>query len=407
MIIQLNMIQSIGLAVIFLLFGKALKDSIPLFSRYAIPSPVIGGLIFSILHMILRQSNIASFEFDTTLQNFFQIMFFCTVGFNASFKMLKIGGKQVLIFLLISTVFAFLQNALAVGLAGIVGIDPLLALLTASPALTGGHGTSAAVAPSIEALGYPQALTVALTAATFGLVAGSLLGSPMANRLIVKNNLLNKKKLQPSDEPNFDLSIVEKTTTILDPNKVSMAFFQILIAMFLGTYLTDALNAFVRQWSSTVTFPAYIGAMLVAAVIRNISDASSFLKTPLEEVEVVEQVSLNLFLGMALITLKLWQLVDLALPMLILLLAQCVMMYLYGIFVSYPLMGKNYDSAVIVAGLTGFAMGSTSNAMANMNSITEKYVYSRTAFFIVPIVGSLFIDFINIGIIQGFIGFLS
>lgn len=407
MIIQLNMIQSIGLAVIFLLFGKALKDSIPLFSRYAIPSPVIGGLIFSILHMILRQSNIASFEFDTTLQNFFQIMFFCTVGFNASFKMLKIGGKQVLIFLLISTVFAFLQNALAVGLAGVVGIDPLLALLTASPALTGGHGTSAAVAPSIEALGYPQALTVALTAATFGLVAGSLLGSPMANRLIVKNNLLNKKKLQPSDEPNFDLSIVEKTTTILDPNKVSMAFFQILIAMFLGTYLTDALNAFVRQWSSTVTFPAYIGTMLVAAVIRNISDASSFLKTPLEEVEVVEQVSLNLFLGMALITLKLWQLVDLALPMLILLLAQCVMMYLYGIFVSYPLMGKNYDSAVMVAGLTGFAMGSTSNAMANMNSITEKYVYSRTAFFIVPIVGSLFIDFINIGIIQGFIGFLS
>lgn len=407
MIIQLNMIQSIGLAVIFLLFGKALKNTIPLFSRYAIPSPVIGGLIFSILHMILRQSNIASFEFDTTLQNFFQIMFFCTVGFNASFKMLKIGGKQVLIFLLISTVFAFLQNALAVGLAGIVGIDPLLALLTASPALTGGHGTSAAVAPSIEALGYPQALTVALTAATFGLVAGSLLGSPMANRLIVKNNLLNKKKLQPSDEPNFDLSIVEKTKTILDPNKVSMAFFQILIAMFLGTYLTDALNAFVRQWSSTVTFPAYIGAMLVAAVIRNISDASSFLKTPLEEVEVVEQVSLNLFLGMALITLKLWQLVDLALPMLILLLAQCVMMYFYGIFVSYPLMGKNYDSAVMVAGLTGFAMGSTSNAMANMNSITEKYVYSRTAFFIVPIVGSLFIDFINIGIIQGFIGFLS
>ena len=407
MTIQLNMIQSIGLAVIFLLLGKVLKDSIPLFSRYAIPSPVIGGLIFSILHMILRQNNIASFEFDTTLQNFFQIMFFCTVGFNASFKMLKIGGKQVLIFLLISTVFAFLQNALAVGLAGIVGIDPLLALLTASPALTGGHGTSAAVAPSIEALGYPQALTVALTAATFGLVAGSLLGSPMANRLIVKNNLLNKKKLQPSDEPNFDLSIVEKTTTILDPNKVSMAFFQILIAMFLGTYLTDALNAFVRQWSSTVTFPAYIGAMLVAAVIRNISDASSFIKTPLEEVEVVEQVSLNLFLGMALITLKLWQLVDLALPMLILLLAQCVMMYLYGIFVSYPLMGKNYDSAVMVAGLTGFAMGSTSNAMANMNSITEKYVYSRTAFFIVPIVGSLFIDFINIGIIQGFIGFLS
>lgn len=407
MTIQLNMIQSIGLAVIFLLLGKAVKNAIPVFSRYAIPSPVIGGLIFSIIHMIFRQNNIASFEFDTTLQTFFQIMFFCTVGFNASFKMLKIGGKQVLLFLLISTVFAVLQNALAVGLAGVVGIDPLLALLTASPALTGGHGTSAAVAPSIEALGYPQALTVALTAATFGLVAGSLLGSPMANRLIIKDNLLHKKKLPSSNETDFDPSIVEKNTTPLDTNKVSMAFFQILIAMFLGTYLTDALNAFVSQWSTQVNFPAYIGAMITAAIIRNVSDATGFIKTPLEEIKVVEEVSLNLFLGMALITLKLWQLIDLALPMLLLLLAQCVMMYLYGIFVSYPLMGKNYDSAVMVAGLTGFAMGSTSNAMANMNSITEKYVYSRTAFFIVPIVGSLFIDFINIGIIQGFISFLS
>ena len=147
--------------------------------------------------------------------------------------------------------------------------------------------------------------------------------------------------------------------------------------------------------------------MLIAAVIRNISDTSTIFKSPLEEIEVVGEVSLNLFLGMALITLKLWHLVDLAIPMLILLLAQCVLMYFYGMFISYKLMGKDYDSAVMVAGLTGFAMGSTSNAMANMNSVTEKYLYSKTAFFIVPIVGSLFIDFINIGIIYGFIGFLS
>ena len=407
MTIQLNMIQSIGLAVIFLLIGKSVKNNVPIFSKYAIPSPVIGGLIFSIIHMILRQTNIALFEFDTTLQTFFQTMFFCTVGFNASFKMLKIGGKKILIFLLISTVFAFLQNILAVSLAEFVGINPLLALLTASPALTGGHGTSAAVAPSIEALGYPEALTVALTAATFGLIAGSLLGSPMANRLILKDDLVNKKKNQPSDDVDFDLSLVETKKTTLNTNKINMAFFQILIAMALGTYLTDALNAFVVRWFAGVTFPAYIGAMLVAAVIRNISDNSTMFKTPLEEIEVVGEVSLNLFLGMALITLKLWHLVDLAVPMLVLLLAQCVLMYFYGMFVSYKLMGKDYDSAVMVAGLTGFAMGSTSNAMANMNSVTEKYLYSKTAFFIVPIVGSLFIDFINIGIIYGFIGFLS
>ena len=357
--------------------------------------------------MILRQSNIALFEFDTTLQTFFQTMFFCTVGFNASLKMLKIGGKQILLFLLISTVFAFLQNILAVGLAKVIGINPLLALLTASPALTGGHGTSAAVAPSIEALGFPEALTVALTAATFGLVAGSFLGSPMANRLIQKNDLVNKKLNDSSSEANYDLSLVESKKIMLDTEKISMAFFQILIAMAIGTYLTEALNKFVGQWVNGVTFPVYIGAMLVAALIRNISDNSDFFKAPLEEIDVVGEISLNLFLGMALITLKLWQLIDLALPMLVLLLAQCVMMYLYGMFVSYPLMGKNYDSAVIVAGLTGFAMGSTSNAMANMNSVTEKYIDSKTAFFVVPIVGSLFIDFINIGIIYGFIGFLS
>jgi ESS family glutamate:Na+ symporter len=407
MIIKLNMIQSMGLAVIFLLLGKAARNRVPLFSRYAIPSPVIGGLIFSIIHMVLRQSNIAFFEFDTTLQTFFQTMFFCTIGFNASLKMLKTGGRKVLVFLLIAAVFAILQNVLAVGLARVVGIDPFLALLTASPALTGGHGTSAAVAPSVEILGYPQALTVALTAATFGLVAGSLMGSPMANRLIIKDNLVNKRNLETFDEVAVDLSLVETKKTLLDTDKISMAFFQILIAMALGTYLTTALNSFVGQWVTGVSFPAYIGAMLVAAVIRNISDNATLFKTPMEEIEVVGEVSLSLFLGMALITLKLWQLIDLAVPMLILLLGQCIMMYLYGIFVSYPLMGKNYDSAIMVAGLTGFAMGSTSNAMASMNAVTEKYVYSRTAFFVVPIVGSLFIDFINIGIIYGFISFLS
>lgn len=407
MIIQLNMIQSIGLAVIFLLIGKSIKNTVPLFSKYAIPSPVIGGLIFSIIHMILRQSNIALFEFDSTLQTFFQIMFFCTVGFNASLKMLKSGGKKIVTFLLIAAVFAFLQNALAIALAEFVEINPLLALLTASPSLTGGHGTAAAVAPSIEVLGHPEALTLALTAATFGLIAGSLLGSPMANRLIIKNDLVNKKINQQSNEVDFDSPIVENKKTMLDSNKIKMAFFQILIAMALGTYLTDALNTFVGQWFTGVNFPAYIGAMLIAAILRNISDNLNFFKTPLEEIEVVGEVSLNLFLGMALITLELWHLIDLALPMLILLIAQCIMMYLYGMFVSYRLMGKNYDSAVMVAGLTGFAMGSTSNAMANMNSVTEKYVYSKTAFFVVPIVGSLFIDFINIGIIYGFIGFLS
>ena len=406
MTIQFNMVQSIGLAVVFLLIGKTIKNNIKFFSKYAIPSPVIGGFIFSLIHMILRQNNIISFEFDSTLQTFFQTMFFCTVGFNASLKILKTGGKKIFIFLFIAAGFAFLQNLLAVGISRFINISPLIALITASPALIGGHGTATAVAPSIESLGHPEALTIALTAATFGLISGSLLGSPMANRLITKNNLLNKKK-SDNIEDDFNLSVIENKKSLLDANKMSIAFFQILIAMALGTYLTDFLNNFVSQWLNGVNFPVYIGAMIVAAIMRNISDNSNILESPLEEIEVISEISLNLFLGMALITLKLWHLIDLAIPMIILLIAQCIMLYLYGLFVCYPLMGKNYDSAVIVSGLTGFSMGSTSNAMANMNSVTEKYIYSKMAFFIVPIVGSLFIDFINIGIIYGFISFLS
>jgi ESS family glutamate:Na+ symporter len=407
MTIELNMIQSMGLAVIFLLIGKAIRKRVHLFARYCIPSPVIGGLIFSIIHMILRLNNIVLFEFDTSLQTFFQIMFFCTVGFSASFKMLKTGGRKVFVFLLIAVLFAFMQNALAVGLSGIIGIDPLLALITASPALTGGHGTAAAVAPSIEILGYPEALTVGITAATFGLIAGSVMGGPLANRLVIKDNLINGEKTASEDEDASDLILFKNKIITLSTDKISMAFFQILIAMALGTYLTDALNSLVGRWVTGVSFPGYIGAMIAAAVIRNISDNTKLFKAPMEEIEVVGDVALSLFLGMALITLKLWQLIDLAVPMIILLLAQCLIMYLYCIFVSYRVMGKNYDSAVMAAGLIGFAMGSTSNAMANMNSVTEKYGHSRTAFFVVPIVGSLFIDFINIGIIYGFIGFLS
>lgn len=407
MTIQLNMIQSMGLAVVFLLIGKAIRKRVHIFAKYCIPSPVIGGLIFSIIHMILKMNNIVSFQFDTVLQVFFQIMFFCTVGFSASFKMLKTGGKKVLVFLLISVIFAFLQNALAVGLSYVVGIDPLLALITASPALTGGHGTAAAVAPSIEALGYPSALTVGLTAATFGLIAGSVIGGPVANRLVVKDNLASGRKRDSEDEDASDLILFKNKDITLNTDKISMAFFQVLIAMAIGTYLTNALNGLVGKWVSGVSFPAYIGAMIAAAIIRNISDNTKLFKAPMEEIEVVGDVALSLFLGMALISLELWQLIDLAIPMIILLLAQCVMMYLYCIFVSYPVMGKDYDSAVMASGLIGFAMGSTSNAMANMNSVTEKYGHSKTAFFVVPIVGSLFIDFINIGIIYGFIGFLS
>lgn len=392
MTITMNMIQSIGLAVVLLLIGKKLRKSVTFFEKYCIPSPVIGGLLFAIITLILRLTGVLFFEFDTTLQSFFMTMFFTSVGFNASLKVLKKGGPKVLIFLVVATLLVVFQNAIAVGLAGVVGVHPLLALMTGSTPMTGGHGTSAAFAPTVEALGIAGATTVAVAAATYGLVAGSMMGGPVANRLIIKHDLMNKRKASGQ----VDESLVEGKETILDGDKMSMAFFQILIAMFIGTYVSNLIAL------TGITMPAYIGGMLVAAVIRNFSDSGTF-HTPIEEIGVVGDIALNLFLAMALMTLKLWELIDLAIPMIVLLLAQTVLMYLFANYVTFPIMGKDYDAAVIAAGHCGFGMGATPNGVANMASVAQKYAYSAVAYFVVSIVGALFIDFTNAFVITAFI----
>ena len=393
MILQMDMIQSIGLAVILLLIGMKLRKSVKFFEKYCIPSPVIGGVLFAIITLILRLTGVLGFEFDDTLQKFFMTMFFTSVGFNASFKVLKKGGPKVLFFLGAATLLVVLQNVVAVGLSGLVGVNPLLALMTGSTPMTGGHGTAAAFSPDIEAMGIVGAQTVALAAATFGLVSGSMMGGPVANRLIVKHDLMNKKK---SSSVSIDEDMLDEKESILDGEKIGMAFFQILIAMGIGTYVS-ALIA-----STGFTMPEYIGGMLIAAVIRNISDSGAF-KTPQEEIGVVGDVALNLFLAMALMTLKLWELIDLAGPMLILLLGQVMLVYLYTTYITFPIMGRDYDAAVISAGHCGFAMGATPNGVANMQSVAQKYSYSAVAYFVVSLVGALFIDFTNAFVITTFI----
>lgn len=396
MTITMNMIQSIGLAVILLLIGKALRKRVNFFEKYCIPAPVIGGLLFAIITLILRLTGVLMFEFDTTLQAFFMTMFFTSVGFNASLKVLKKGGPKVLIFLGVATLLVIFQNAVAVGLAGLVGVHPLLALMTGSTPMTGGHGTSAAFAPTVEALGITGATTVAVASATFGLVSGSMMGGPVANRLIIKHDLMNKKK----SSGKVDEAMLESKDTLLDGDKIGMAFFQILIAMGLGVYVSNLIAL------TGITMPGYIGGMLVAAVIRNVSDSGAF-KTPQEEIGVVGDVALNLFLAMALMTLKLWELVELAIPMVILLAAQTVLMYLFATYITFPVMGKDYDAAVITAGHCGFGMGATPNGVANMASVAQKYEYSAVAYFVVSLVGALFIDFTNAFTITAFINFFG
>ena len=404
--LKMDMIQTISLSVILLIIGMKLRTKVKFFEKYCIPSPVIGGFLFSIIAFILRQTNIITIKFETTLQTFFMVMFFTSVGFNASLKVLKKGGKKVLIFLFLAIGLCFAQNVVAIFLSQLIGINPLLGLMTGSTPMTGGHGTSAAIAPTIEALGIKGAGTVAIASATFGLIAGSMMGGPIANKLILKHKLLgNETLLHEKHDYNSDIdeNVLKKPEPALNAERFSMAFFFILIAMGIGSYL----SIFITKLLPAMNFPIYIGPMIIAAIMRNISDNSEMFTAPTREISVLEDVSLNLFLAMALMSLKLWELIDLAIPMLILLVAQVVLIYLYLNFITFKAMGSDYDAAVIVSGHCGFGLGATPNGISNMKSVCEKYKYSKIAFFVVPVVGALFIDFANVSLITLFISFFK
>ena len=332
------------------------------------------------------------------------VIFFTSIGFNASLKTLKAGGPMVAKFLAVATILCVLQNLVAVGLSGVVGVHPAIALMTGSTPMTGGHGTSAGIAPQVEAAGFAGAEVVAYTSATFGLVMGSLLGGPVANRLILNNNLLDAKKKQI--EVDVDETILAESTQTLDGDRMNMAFFVLLIAMFLGSYISSFLNVQIGRFTALASFPSYIGPMILAIIARYISDKGSNF-VPVEEVEVAGSIGLNIFLGMALMTMPLWQLADLAIPMLILLFAQTILIVLFAVFVTFRSMGSDYDAAVITAGHVGFGMGATPNGVANMESVCEKFVYSKMAFFVLPIVGGMFIDFANVLVITLFLTFVG
>ncbi len=393
MTLTLDMIQSMALAVVILMGGQAIRRRVSVLEKFCIPAPVIGGIIFALFTLAMKQAGILEFQFDATLQKVFMTAFFTTVGFTASFKLLKKGGKQVMIFLLLAIVLVSMQNVIGVAFAKIFGINPLIGLSTGSVPMTGGHGTSGAYAPIFESAGATGASAVAMASATFGLIAGSLIGGPLGKRLIDKHNLLSV------DSHTESISELQDTTETVD--KVSSSRFlaatcQIVIAMGLGTVISAALT------KTGMTFPPYIGAMFAAAIIRNISDASSKVSINSLEIDVIGETSLSIFLAMALMSLKLWQLADLAGPMLIMLIAQTILMAGFAYFVTFNVMGRDYEAAVMACGHCGFGMGATPNAMANMSALTQRYKIAPAAFFILPLVGSLFIDFFNAAIITGF-----
>ena len=382
--ISLDMYQTLGMAVAVLFLGAFLKKRIKFLETFCIPSPVVGGLIFAIVSCILYATGILEISFDETLKNVCMVIFFTSVGFQANLKVLKSGGLSLVVFLVCVIVLIISQNLVSVGLAKLVGVSPLIGLSTGSIPMVGGHGTAGAFGPVLEDLGISGASTLCTAAATFGLVAGSLMGEPIGRRLVLKHDLLKTAVMED------DATLVEdEKKHKRSVSRYAPATYQIAIAMGLGTIVSWALS------KTGMTFPIYIGAMIVAAAMRNISEHTNLFTVNMGEINDIGGICLSLFLGIAMITLKLWQLASLALPLLILLAGQVALMFVFTYFVLFNVMGRNYDAAVLAAGTCGFGMGATPNAMANMQALTEKYVPSVKAYLLVPIIGSMFADFLN------------
>lgn len=393
MVIDLNLFLTTALAVIVLLVGDFVKKRVEILRKFCIPIPVIGGLIFTILVSIGYSTQLFTFKLNFALSDVFMLAFYSSIGFTASYKLLKKGGPKVIKFLIVSIIVVILQNFLGVYLAKLLGLSPLVGLATASIPMTGGHGTSAAFAPVLEEAGLQNALTITLAAATFGLVAGSLIGGPTGKFLIEKYKLITGKETEKVE----GIEKVEKGNEKLDEKRIYSAVYQLLVSMALGSIISMFLK------KTGLTFPASVGAMIAAAIVRNIADYSTWLKIKETEIRIIGDISLILFLAFSMMSLKLWQLTDLAIPMIILLIAQTILMGLCAVFLTYKVMGKNYEAAMMAVGHCGFGLGAVPTAMANMQSVEEKYGPAPTAFFILPLVGSLFINFFNSAIIVAFI----
>ncbi len=391
-----DMYLTLGLAIVLYLLGSGIKAKVGILQKYYIPAPVIGGTLFSIVMLIGHNMGLFSFTFDGNLKNFFMVVFFTTIGFLASVSALKKGGIGVILFLIAAVILVIIQDGVGVALAKVFGLNPGIGLAAGSIPLTGGHGTSGAFGPYLEERGVSGATVVAIASATYGLVAGCVIGGPIAKRLKDKHNLVCKE----GDAQKAGQEQAEKEETLAQKASMSeKSFFKaaamIGIAMGVGGLITPLIK------KAGLSLPAYLIPMLIAAIMRNVVDKTES-KTPIDEIGIIGSVCLSFFLAIALMSMKLWELADLAIPLVVILLVQTVVMGLFAYFVTFNIMGRDYDAAVISTGHCGFGMGATPNAIANMEAFTSVNGFSTKAFLAVPLVGSLFIDFINAIVIQTF-----
>ena len=404
-VLTLDMFASAGIGVLALFLGMLLTRKIAFLKRFCIPAPVTGGLLISLLTLILYTVFGVECSFDGTVKDLCMMLFFTSVGFQSDIRVLRKGGRPLLIMIALVAVLIVSQNLISIGIAKALDMAPLFGMAAGSIPMCGGHGTSGGFSPLLEKMGLTGATSITMAAATFGLVAGSLLGGPLGESLI------RRHKLSEQSESSDIMASVE-TTESRDKGAITeehsfrdslQGASVLLIAMALGSGFSRLLAL------TSITFPTYFGALLAAFVMRNLFSISPKWEKELKlgKQVAIGDICLQLFLGMAMASLRLWELASLALPLTLILLAQVAFMALYGTFVAFPMLGRNYDGAVLVSGLCGFGLGATPNAMANMSAVCYKYRYAVQPFIIVPIIGAMFVDIINTGVVTIFLNLIN
>lgn len=392
--LKLDLIQTVAFAGIVLFIGYGLRRVIPILTRYNIPAPVVGGLLVSIIILIARRYDVTLFQFDTALQSPLMIAFFTSIGFGASYARLKVGGPQVILFFVLVSIVALVQNLVGIALAVPLGVSPLFGVIVGSLTLAGGPATGLAFAPQFEQAGVTGATTLIVASAMLGIIVAGLVGGPVATFLIERYRLAAARTNSAATDTAMNAEPTARATDKSAPEDGSSFIFIknlviILIAMLIGGWLSSWLTA------RHITLPAYIGAMIIAAIIRNVDDVTKTINLSSRVLDDVGNAALSLAIVMALMTLKLWELAGLALPLLVILLAQIAVIVAISFWPLFRLMGRDYESAVIAGGFCGFMLGITANAMANMRTLVERYGAAPRAFLIVPMIAAFFIDFPN------------
>ncbi|WP_422484576.1 sodium/glutamate symporter [Gudongella sp. DL1XJH-153] len=384
--INVNSAVTLAFAASLLLLGYFVKNKVTLLDKYCIPAPVIGGFIFMFVTWIGYLTGAFSFSFDNIFQNTFMLAFFTTVGLGASYKLLVKGGKLLIVYWLIAGVVSILQNTLGIGLSMVLNLEAPYALLASAISMIGGHGAALSYGTTFGEMGYEAGPLVGAAAATFGLISAVLIGGPLGRRLIVKNNLT------PDEDSIFDASVTdinvatgEKLSSLDIMKNVSVIF----ICMAFGTIIAGWIGNLINMG-----FPTYVGAMFVAVIVRNINEKLHMYRFDFGLVDEIGNVTLNIYLSLALMTLKLWELSGLIGGVFIVVMSQVLLVSLLAYFVVFRILGKNYDAAVMCAGLCGHGLGATPSAIVNMTAVNEKYGMSRKAMMIVPIVGAFLVDVI-------------